>query len=52
MALAGADAPVCGVEGRGAAAFGGVVALGVAFKYVALFAVGVDDGLEFREVDF
>ena len=55
MALAGADAPVCGVEGRGAATFGGVVALGtswVTFELVALFAVGGDDGLEFGEVDF
>ena len=55
MALAGADAPVCGGEGRGAAAFGGVGALGssgVAFEYVALFVVGGDDGLEFGEVDF
>ena len=55
VALTGPDAPVCGVEGRGGAGFGGVGALGtsvVPFELVALFVVGRDDGLEFGEVDF
>ena len=53
--MAGADAPVCGCEGRGAAAFSGVGVLGtsgVAIEFVALLVVGGDDGLEFGEVDF
>lgn len=55
MALGGADAPVFGSEYGGAGGPGGGCAegtSGVGFDLVALFVVGGDDGLEFREVNF
>lgn len=54
VTLAGADAPVGGVGVGGAAGSGGggaEGAAGVRGDLVALFVVGGDDGLEFREVD-
>lgn len=55
VALRGADAPVGRVGGRGGAGSGGGGAEGpggVGLDLVALFVVGGDDGLEFRELDF
>ena len=48
--MGGTDAPIRGVGGGSGGCAEG--AGGVIFKFVALFVVGGDDGLEFVEVDF